>query len=280
MNSRYLLTLTKSLTTEMAKPGYYAVRHGRKVGIYRTWAECEAQVKGFPGARYKKFGTNHEAEEFINQQDGQSSLSTDFGVKKNFSFKSKHQTNNLGFSKSKTSDWSYSTSRKTRLLPKDFDFDSSKDSLSTIPIVYTDGCCLGNGKSKAIGGIGVYWGPNHPRNISEHFNVAKPTNQKAELEAAIRAIKSAQEMGLDSIEIRTDSSYTIKSMTEWIPKWEKNGWKTSSNTDVLNKDQMIRLNYLCSQVNIKWTHVPGHRGVHGNEMADKLANEGALGRGF
>ena len=30
-------------------------------------------------------------------------------------------------------------------------------------VVYTDGCCRGNGKKNAIGGIGVYWGPQHPR---------------------------------------------------------------------------------------------------------------------
>lgn len=31
-----------------ASKGYYAVAKGRKPGIYGTWAECEAQVKGFP----------------------------------------------------------------------------------------------------------------------------------------------------------------------------------------------------------------------------------------
>ena len=30
-------------------------------------------------------------------------------------------------------------------------------------IVYTDGSCLSNGKREPQGGIGVYWGPDHPR---------------------------------------------------------------------------------------------------------------------
>lgn len=30
-------------------------------------AECEFQVKGFPGAKYKKFGTEAEANGFINE---------------------------------------------------------------------------------------------------------------------------------------------------------------------------------------------------------------------
>eukprot|EP00128_Syssomonas_multiformis_P011864 Colp12_sorted_trinity150504_noHs@3810 len=41
---------------------YYSVQIGRKPGVYRTWAECEAQVKGYPGAKHKKFATLQEAQ--------------------------------------------------------------------------------------------------------------------------------------------------------------------------------------------------------------------------
>ncbi|GFN35253.1 ribonuclease H1 domain-containing protein [Tepidimicrobium xylanilyticum] len=51
----------------MAK--YYAVRVGRNKGIYKTWAECEAQVKGFSNAVYKKFSTYEEAINFIEDND-------------------------------------------------------------------------------------------------------------------------------------------------------------------------------------------------------------------
>lgn len=44
---------------------FYAVRKGRKNGIYATWDECKAQVAGFKGAEYKKFTTLKEAEFFI-----------------------------------------------------------------------------------------------------------------------------------------------------------------------------------------------------------------------
>lgn len=44
---------------------YYAVRVGKVPGIYNTWAECEAQVRGYSGAIYKKFNTKSEAEAFI-----------------------------------------------------------------------------------------------------------------------------------------------------------------------------------------------------------------------
>ena len=45
---------------------YYAVRKGRKTGVFLTWAECQKQVTGFSGAEFKSFGTMEEAREFVN----------------------------------------------------------------------------------------------------------------------------------------------------------------------------------------------------------------------
>lgn len=47
----------------MAKK-YYAVRAGRKTGVFETWDQCKAQVMGFSGASYKSFPTREEAEAF------------------------------------------------------------------------------------------------------------------------------------------------------------------------------------------------------------------------
>ena len=46
---------------------FYAVAIGQKVGIFNSWDECEDQVKGYPGARYKSFHTRQETQEFIKQ---------------------------------------------------------------------------------------------------------------------------------------------------------------------------------------------------------------------
>lgn len=48
----------------MAKK-YYAVRAGRKTGVFETWDQCKAQVMGFSGASYKSFPTREEAEAFV-----------------------------------------------------------------------------------------------------------------------------------------------------------------------------------------------------------------------
>lgn len=49
----------------MAKK-YYAVRVGKKPGIYETWEECKKQVFKYPTAQYKSFLTKEEAENFLN----------------------------------------------------------------------------------------------------------------------------------------------------------------------------------------------------------------------
>lgn len=46
----------------MPKQKFYVVWKGRKTGIFTSWGECEAQVKGYVGAEYKAFGTRQEAE--------------------------------------------------------------------------------------------------------------------------------------------------------------------------------------------------------------------------
>lgn len=47
----------------MAKsPKYYVVWQGHNPGIYTSWSECEAQIKGFEKAIYKSFKTLSEAQ--------------------------------------------------------------------------------------------------------------------------------------------------------------------------------------------------------------------------
>lgn len=51
---------------ENAKKKYYAVRIGRKPGIYDTWDECNDNVYGYSGAVYKSFFSLEEARAFLN----------------------------------------------------------------------------------------------------------------------------------------------------------------------------------------------------------------------
>lgn len=51
----------------MAKK-YYAVKLGKKVGVFDTWDECKKQVVGYSGAIYKSFTSYEEAYSFVNGQ--------------------------------------------------------------------------------------------------------------------------------------------------------------------------------------------------------------------
>ena len=48
------------------KKKYYAVKSGRKTGIFTSWADCKASIDGFPSAVYKSFLTEAEALAYLN----------------------------------------------------------------------------------------------------------------------------------------------------------------------------------------------------------------------
>ena len=47
--------------------------------------------------------------------------------------------------------------------------------------VYTDGACSNNGSRQARAGVGVFFGPQDPRNVSETLEGSTQTNQRAEM---------------------------------------------------------------------------------------------------
>lgn len=47
----------------MAQRKFYVVWEGRQPGIYDNWEDCQEQVVGFPGARYKSFSNQNAATE-------------------------------------------------------------------------------------------------------------------------------------------------------------------------------------------------------------------------
>ena len=50
----------------MKKLKFYVVWKGRHIGIFDSWEECNAQIKGFAGAEYKSFKTKQLAEQAFN----------------------------------------------------------------------------------------------------------------------------------------------------------------------------------------------------------------------
>jgi len=147
-------------------------------------------------------------------------------------------------------------------------------------VVYSDGACRGNGKPGSIAGIGVWYGHNDPRNISERCP-GDQTNNRAELIAIIRVLETEPHSNF-GILIRTDSSYSLSCVTKWIQNWRAKGWKTADGKPVKNRDVIEYLSALLSHraargQPVKLEYVKGHAGIEGNEGADRLAVRGCLG---
>ncbi|KAI5120448.1 hypothetical protein M0805_008495 [Coniferiporia weirii] len=235
----------------MAKPGFYAVAKGRAPGVYRSWDDCDAQVRGFAGAKYKKFPSLREARAYIDMPASPSeSSSTRSSAGPVTKAAMSHSTRNTAVASKEEEGWD---------------------------VVYSDGACKGNGKTGSVAGIGVWWGHDDPRNLAERCPGSQ-TNNRAELIAIARVLESTPSSETPLM-IKTDSTYSIKCLTEWLPGWERRGWKTSGGKPVLNIGiiryivALLELRYTFGQ-RVRFVYVKGHAGIEGNEGADGLANIG------
>ena len=99
------------------------------------------------------------------------------------------------------------------------------------------------------------------------------TNNRMELMAAIRALEALKRPC--RVELTTDSNYVRQGMTEWLPRWQANGWKTAARKPVKNEDLWRRLNQASARHQVSWVWVRGHSGHPENERADRLATDAA-----
>ena len=135
-------------------------------------------------------------------------------------------------------------------------------------IIYTDGACSGNPGPGGWGAV-IFDEKKKQQNISG--KIKDTTNNRMELMATIMALKKIKSKS--DIVIFTDSIYVKNGITEWIKKWEKNGWKSSNKKAVKNKDLWIKLNDLCQKNKVLWKWVKGHSNNRYNNLADELATE-------
>ncbi|XP_046820804.1 ribonuclease H1 [Vespa crabro] len=264
-------------------PFYYAVAKGRKPGIYLNWPKCHEQVNKFNGSIYKKFSSQLEAENFIKQRGGSSTtLSSSKLIEENkFEYILNQEKKNIQKRTLSPGSRKLSSKSKIRKLESvEILKNSHCTSQDTNHIegkeyvdVYTDGACSSNGRRGARAGIGVWFGDNHPLNVSEPV-VGRATNNMAEIQAVTVAARQAEKAGIKKLKINTDSKFLINCITNWMPKWKKNGWKTATNKPVINKTELLEMEAALKSLDVKWNHVNGHVGIYGNEMADKLARQG------
>ena len=134
--------------------------------------------------------------------------------------------------------------------------------------VYIDGACKSN---PGPGGWAVYL----DKDVYFSGREDNTTNNRMEIRAALEALKFFKEE--DTFHFYTDSKYLRDAASVWIKTWYKNGWRTSARKAVKNKDLWLEYLKLSRGKNITWTWLRGHSGHEGNEAADTLASDAAMG---
>ncbi|MCA1743642.1 MAG: ribonuclease HI [Desulfonatronovibrio sp.] len=136
--------------------------------------------------------------------------------------------------------------------------------------IYTDGACLKNPGPGGYGAVLLYG--DKVKEIAKGF--PDTTNNRMELLAVISALDTLKYPC--SVKVFTDSQYIAKAVNQgWLAKWQRNGWKTSTKTDVKNKDLWQKMITLLNVHSVKFNWVKGHSGDYYNERCDDLARDAA-----
>lgn len=166
--------------------------------------------------------------------------------------------------------------------------------------IYVDGACEGNPGPGGWGMYVVFY--DQEGNIQNAYSekgsneddksIKTTTNNRMELLAAIKAMEYIKKHNIQEVTIYSDSQYFCRGINEWLLGWEKNGRLSEKHKDPVKNIDLwtIILNYkkyfidqgvLCT---FEW--IKGHsaaknkdskwvkNNIIGNNMADKLANEG------
>jgi ribonuclease HI len=138
-------------------------------------------------------------------------------------------------------------------------------------IIYTDGGAKPNpGGPGGWAALLVYG--EHTKELSG--GEPSTTNNRMELTAAIMALEALKQPC--RVTLYTDSQYLRNGITQWLPNWVRNGWRTADKKPVKNQELWERLYAATQRHSITWKWVRGHAGHVRNERVDQLATEARL----
>ncbi len=240
----------------MARPRkwFYAVFNGRRPGIYETWTGqdgAQVQIAGFPGAIYKKFGTEEEALQW-------------------------------------TADLKNAPSEKKTAKPADGDAREQNEKKNSayrekpgikkplnaenLPevVMYTDGACTNNPGPGGYGVVLLHGG--RKKELSGGFR--RTTNNRMEITACVEGLQVLKKPC--AVALFCDSRYVVDALEKgWAKRWKAKGWKRNNTDKALNPDLWERMLSLCEKHDVAFNWVKGHAGDEYNERCDRLAVEAA-----
>jgi viroplasmin and RNaseH domain-containing protein len=227
------------------KKHFYAVKNGRKTGIFKSWDECKKQVIGFKGAVFKGFVTEQEALDYMaggkpgDGAEGQAGSGID-------------STSGIDIERRNEG--------------------NSGKKLSSVPVsgrltAYVDGS-FSKEKNKYSFGCVFIFPDGHIEKMNGSFDDAAGTsirNVAGEMQGALHAAHFTIDEGFEAVNIYYDYA--------GVEMWATGQWKTNNP---LTKAYAGEMQNLSNKISIFFHKVAAHTGVEYNELADKLAKE-ALG---
>lgn len=234
---------------------FYAVKRGRKIGIFHTWNECNKQIHGYSNAKYKSFKTIEEANAYLNGK-------------------------NVGLAPQKQHKRANTLEQYQKELLKEI------ASCKYFAVVYTDGGCryaLTDSKEKHTlqSGDKAAWAylieqrDSNSKNPRDYDGSAKygASHSDMEVTAMAKAMQELINLGFQekSLLFVSDSKYVVNSFNKgWLANWEQKGWKK----DLKQKDlwQQIACDFKHFK-NCQFRWCKGHSGIPGNEFVDEYVNK-------
>lgn len=237
----------------------YAVRKGRKTGIFQTWDETKEQVDGFSGAEYKSFKNIKAAEEYLENtpQIKKTENITIVGGMSDYNKEEETEIENI-----------FSLGIAPSYSSKDWSRDKAKSdiykNIEEKVITYTDGSY--NSKTEKSGYGIIYFARNNinkePIALSGELNSLEMHQIVGEIKAVEIAVKRAITEKRPEIEIRYDY--------EGVEKWATGKWKANKKRTIEYKERMKKYS---KHIKICFSKVDAHTGDIFNEEADRVAKK-------
>lgn len=218
---------------------FYAVRKGKHPGIYKTWEECELQVKGYSQAEFKSFSCQDDAEAYLNMKI----IKCERKLNKNMQLSGWKNPEIVCFTDGGSRNHG---NRNGDHVHKD-------DKAAWAFLIQRQGH-----NWHATGG--EYGATNNRMELMGLANALRTMGQHKWNEEKINAV--------------LDSRYVLDAIQKgWIKSWKANGWKKSSGDKVANLklwQEIDRFLPYFPQIKFIWTK--GHASSQGNIIVDRLLN--------
>lgn len=260
---------------------FYAVRKGRKPGVYTDWSSCRVQVQGFEGAVYKGFNDFMSAVDFVqgrptgtvqndrakNEASGPAASNghSASGKKKDESASSAARTADRSANRTSTKTPARSVTRTATRTGKGVNGQKEAAFTPPKPYAFVDGSYNIRTKRYGYGGFLVH------DSVKEELTgsgtdpeLASMRNVAGEILGAEAAVRRAQQLGIRHLTI----CYDYLGIEMWATgRWKRNKRATQAYHSFMTEAMKT--------MELTFIKMQAHTGIEGNEEADRLAKKAA-----